>query len=118
MHSAPAGLGVLGVYAAPFTDQHIARLRAFYLRYMTGAVSEKRAPAQADWWDRACSDVDRRFMCRIAAMPAELAEKKSAALTAGELLTLFDAFYRLKQWCDARSRLGARQKALSTEVQS
>lgn len=101
MNAEPSGVGVLGTLSAPFTDEYIARIRLFYQKFLTKPA--RAASVQSDWWNKRCNDVDRRFMCKIAGLPLELAVATAEQLTAGELLALFDAFIRLRQWCDARS---------------
>ena len=82
---------------SPFVAGALARCRALYARWLT--PKKKPVSLQACLWDAVLDDRDRRFLCHLAKLPVQLAERSAAELTAGELYTLFDSFLKLRGWC-------------------
>lgn len=85
-----------------FAEQCIARCRALFKR--DEIRDPDRLDAGAFLWECAFDQRDRRFACRLARLPVELADRDWRELASGERAKLVLAVHGVEQWATRNRR--------------
>jgi hypothetical protein len=87
----------------PYVEGVVERIRKLYSGF-TRKGPRPHAQVQTVFWDCVLDERGRRYFLQVVKLPAELATKRADELTAGELLTIFDGYLRLRDYMDQLSR--------------